>query len=530
MGRDAEIVRRFRRLRALLLGDVMLDTYLEGTAARLCREGPVPVVQKTAERRVPGGAGNAAANLRALGAEVTLVGVTGRDVAATLLRGALEALGVDTSCLLEDPRIATLHKLRVLADGQYVVRFDDGGEVALPRALERRVLAAIEERMPQCDVVVVSDYSYGLMTPAVIARLRELRAIYPRPLLVDAKHLIRYRGAGATVVTPNFQEARLLVESRWPSTPRARPSPFRGAGVPPAGPAGDLALAESTGRQVLTVLDAEHAAVTLAGDGVLLVGRSGEALHVPAHPVAHANDVGAGDSFAAAMALALGAGADAPSAARIGTDAAGIAVTKRYTVVATRHELLQRVSLREHTSDGRPRTQTGPAAVRRAIIRLGAELDAARQAGRCIVFTNGVFDTLHAGHVEFLRQAKALGDVLVVGVNTDRGALRLKGSLPRSDERDRLALVAALDPVDHAVLFDEENPAALIRALRPHIHVKGGDYADEPLPEDDAVRAVGGRVVILPLVGGRDEPSGRHGRRRSAGSAPLAASAAGGAR
>lgn len=119
-----------------------------------------------------------------------------------------------------------------------------------------------------------------------------------------------------------------------------------------------------------------------------------------------------------------------------------------------------------------------------------------------VVFTNGVFDLLTAGHVEFLRQAKALGDVLVVGVNTDRGAARLKGGRqPVNAEQDRLALVAALDPVDYALLFDEATPAALIRSLRPHVHVKGGDYADEALPEDEAVRAVGGRVVILPLAG-----------------------------
>ncbi|MBX6342739.1 MAG: D-glycero-beta-D-manno-heptose 1-phosphate adenylyltransferase, partial [Thermomicrobiaceae bacterium] len=197
-------------------------------------------------------------------------------------------------------------------------------------------------------------------------------------------------------------------------------------------------------------------------------------------------------SFTAALALAIAAGAASAEAARIGIDAAGIAVTKRRTAVVRHQELLQRVSLRVH----RP----GPAAP--DVEALARRLAAARRAGRRVVFTNGVFDILHAGHVEFLRRAKALGDVLVVGVNSDRSARALKGEgRPINSERDRLALVAALDPVDHVVLFDEETPAALIRALRPDVHVKGGDYADVALPEADAVREVGGRIEIVPLVG-----------------------------
>jgi D-beta-D-heptose 7-phosphate kinase/D-beta-D-heptose 1-phosphate adenosyltransferase len=243
------------------------------------------------------------------------------------------------------------------------------------------------------------------------------------------------------------------------------------------------------------MVDAGHVAITLAGEGVLLLDRAGGgARHLPAHPVAGANDVGAGDSFAAAAGLALAAGAGPEEAARIGIDAGSIAVTKRRTAVVGGQELLQRVSLRVGAEADPDPAAVGP---------LAARLDAERLAGRRIVFTNGVFDILHAGHVRFLREARALGDLLVVGVNSDRSARRLKGaSRPITGERDRLALVAALDAVDHALLFDEETPAETIRALRPHIHVKGGDYAGETLPEAEAVRAVGGRIEILPLSGG----------------------------
>jgi D-beta-D-heptose 7-phosphate kinase/D-beta-D-heptose 1-phosphate adenosyltransferase len=258
------------------------------------------------------------------------------------------------------------------------------------------------------------------------------------------------------------------------------------------------------------MIDAEHVAITMAAEGAVLIDRHGATLHLPAHPVPHANVVGAGDSFAAAMALALGAGATVADAGQIAIDAAGIAVTRQGTAVVQHQELLQRVSLRDHTEgpmalmrDSTPGSDGAPLGeARSAVDRLAARLAEERRVGRTIVFTNGVFDILHAGHVQFLRQAKDLGDVLVVGVNSDHSARRLKGrNRPIIGERDRLALVAALEPVDDVVLFDEDDPAALIRALRPHLHVKGGDYADEALPEAAAVRDVGCRIVILPLVG-----------------------------
>jgi D-beta-D-heptose 7-phosphate kinase/D-beta-D-heptose 1-phosphate adenosyltransferase len=259
---------------------------------------------------------------------------------------------------------------------------------------------------------------------------------------------------------------------------------------------------ERIAHQVLALINPEHVAITMAEDGVFLLDRQGNAVHLPAHAVQHANDIGAGDSFAAAMALTLAVGGDIEEAARVGIDAAGIAITKRWTSTVSYQELLQRVSLREHTTLLGANIPLTQAESQEALSRLIAQLDRERLAGRRIVFTNGVFDILHAGHVSFLRQAKALGDVLVVGINSDRSTQRLKGkNRPINSERDRLALVAALDPVDHVILFDEETPTELIRALRPHLHVKGGDYAEEVLPEAEAVHEVGGQVIILPLAG-----------------------------
>ena len=474
-----DAVRRFGGLRALVIGDAMLDSYLEGRATRLCSEGPVPVVARTAIERVPGGAANSAANARALGATVDFLAVVGNDEAGQHLRTALRERNIDDRWLVEDDAAVTLHKLRIVADGQYAVRFDEGdGRVSSPA--EQALLDRLGDAYAACDVVIIADYGYGVASDRLIARLRELRATsMPRPLIVDTKDVRRFATAGATVVTPNLHEARMaLGEDR---TTR---------GSFPADPVLGLDLA----RRLLRLLDAEHVIVTLGAEGACLHNRADLAVHLLAHPVVRANDVGAGDTFSTALALALTAGVTVEEATRVGLDAAGLAVAKSRTATVTGQELLGRVGLRCQTA-----TDQGL-----DLPDLVTRLEWERATGRTIVFTNGVFDILHVGHVQLLRRAKALGDLLVVGVNSDRSVRRLKGpGRPMNQERDRLALVMALDAVDHAVLFDADDPADLIRALRPHIQVKGGDYAGKQLPEEAAVAEIGARTVLLPLVAGR---------------------------
>ncbi|MDQ2742071.1 MAG: D-glycero-beta-D-manno-heptose 1-phosphate adenylyltransferase [Chloroflexota bacterium] len=465
-------VRGFRKLKALVIGDAMVDSYLEGDASRLCSEGPVPVVRQTVEEHVPGGAANTAVNMRSLGAEVIFLGLVGHDVAGTLLREAMHRRDLDDSWLVADSAVSTLHKTRILANEQYVVRYDSGETRHASPEARAEILRCLETALPTCDLVVISDYAYGMVQHELLARLRDLRRHHPCPLIVDSKDLRSFATAGATVVTPNHLEARLAVNWRFPHD-----EPHGTEGV------------EATGRALLDLLDSEYATVTMGQHGVMVVGREGPGVHLPSHPVPRVNDVGAGDSFTAAMSLALGVGAGMVDAARIGIVAAGISVSRPRTAAVQLGELLQRVSLTD-----------GPGQPTAAALR--EHLDDERRRGRTIVFTNGVFDILHAGHVHFLREARRLGDVLIVGINSDRSARRLKGpGRPINSELDRLALVAELDAVDYVVQFDEDEPTNLIRVLRPDIHVKGGDYQDTTLPEEQAVREVGGRVVILPLVG-----------------------------
>lgn len=516
-----ECVQNFRHLRALVIGDAMLDTYLEGTASRLCSEGPVPVVSKIAEYRLPGGAANTAVNVRALEAEVIFLSVIGTDIAGTMLRAALCERGVSDQWLIARESVRTLHKLRILADGQYVVRFDEGEDDDTTfAACEKQLLASLELVYPLCDVVIVSDYRYGVLSDQIIACLASLQASNPKVFLIDSKALHRFQHVQATVVTPNELEARLFIGNV--SSPSDRQSIGTDVSHPGSSIAGattdamnrslrneklhevekDIGEIERIGRMLLAKLATEYVAVTLAEHGVLLVHRHEPPLYLPAHPVAEAHDVGAGDSFAAALALALAAGADIAEAGRIGIDAASIAVTRRWTAQVQQQELLQRVSLREYAAATRVLLASAREDASTSLAMLQAQLEREREMGHTLVFTNGVFDILHAGHVQFLKQAKALGDMLIVGINSDSSTRRLKGQgRPINSERDRMALVAALDVVDAVVLFDEDTPTELIRLLRPHLHVKGGDYADEALPEAEVVRAGGGQVVILPLVG-----------------------------
>jgi D-beta-D-heptose 7-phosphate kinase/D-beta-D-heptose 1-phosphate adenosyltransferase len=473
-GSAVDVVRGFPGLRALVIGDAMLDSWLEGEAIRLCKEAPVPVVREASTTHCPGGAANAAVNLAALGAAVLFVSLVGRDAPGRLLRRALREAGIDDAHLIEDDAVSTLHKLRVIANGQYVVRFDEGNTDRPSAGSRSRMLERIAQLYAACDLVVVSDYCHGAVADEVIELISRLSRGQRKVVVVDSKGIARFARCGATMVTPNLQEAHRAVDPDGASDPRA-----------------DEMDARQIASRLRALLDAEQIAVTMAEQGVLLTGPDGEQEHLPCHPVTRAGDVGAGDTFTAAAALALASGADAPQAVRIGIDAASIAITRSRTSAVSLRDLLSRVSLDD-------------AAVVLSLKEIVARLEVDRFHGKRIVFTNGVFDILHAGHVNLLRRARALGDVLVVGINSDASTRRLKGPLrPVNREQDRLALVSALDAVDYALLFEEETPSEVIRAIRPHIHVKGGDYHAESLPEIAAVREVGAEIEILSLVEGR---------------------------
>jgi D-beta-D-heptose 7-phosphate kinase/D-beta-D-heptose 1-phosphate adenosyltransferase len=323
--------------------------------------------------------------------------------------------------------------------------------------------------------VLVSDYSGGSADRAVMERLEQLRERRQVPLVIDSKNLLRHAGVRATLVTPNLGEASALAGMEIGGDPA--PDPL-----------------ERLAGSLLERVNAERVAITAGAGGVYLRSRGEEGVRLAAPSVGIKNEVGAGDSFAAATALALAAGADPVAAARLGMEAAAVAVSKPRTAVASAAELRERLMLL--ASAERRATRVGEVA------RLAEKLEDDRRRSRRIVFTNGVFDLFHQGHLALLRRAAQLGDVLVVAVNSDRGARSLKGSLrPINPEAERVAVVGGLDCVDHVVLFDSATASELVLALRPDVYVKGDDHDELNLPEADAVRAVGARLVILPRLG-----------------------------
>lgn len=469
-----ELVARFRQQRILVIGEAMLDCYYSGHAQRISPEGPVPVVAATSKRRYPGGATNAAANVAALGGRAWCLAVVGADEAGADLRSELEDRGVEAD-LIVDPERATLTKLRILADGHYVVRFDEGLPQPLSPAIEQQLIERLRVGFAECSAVIVADYCYGVLSERVIAEIGRLKEQHSRLVLVDSKNLPLYRGMTASVITPNHLEAQRAVGWNAQNVDRLSTTEL-----------------EDLGRRLLDSIGSTWAMVTLGPKGSLLFERDQPTYRIAARPVAQPHVSGAGDTFTATLALGLAAGGAVRIAAEVAAEAAAVVVGKPGTATVSSQELLQRLA----------RSGLMPAPVD----QLEKILAAYRREGKRIVFTNGVFDGLNSGHLAFLRAAHQLGDVLIVGVNSDRGIEARRGYAARLPEIERLAIVAALEIVDHVILFDEPTPEATIRAIRPDFHVKGGDYRLEEIPESEAVQQCGGEIVILPLMDAHSTP------------------------
>ncbi len=462
-----QIVDGFDKLTVLVLGDAILDSYLDGTAQRLSREAPVPIVTVSDRKDAPGGGANTAANIRSLGGRVIFVSVVGADAEGALLRRALEARDVSTDHLLTDPLRRTIAKHRVSASSQILLRFDQGDTSAIGRSTEEKVVARLASLFHRCDAVVISDYAYGLLTPAIISRLASLQARAPRVVVTDSRRLAAYRQVSLTAVKPNYQEAIHLLG------PRAlQPTATRAEAILPHG----QKLLDLTGSQIV--------AVTVDTEGALVFEHGRPPYRTYAKPVQQSRASGAGDTFISALALALAAGAHTPAAAELASAAAAIVVSQAGTSTCAARDLQEYVSAASKVAD---------------LDRIAQRADLYHRQGRRIVFTNGCFDILHRGHITYLNRSKALGDVLVVGINSDGSVRRLKGTArPINPLEDRVQVLAALSCIDHIVAFDGDTPSDLIRAIRPDVFVKGGDYTRETLPEAPVVEELGGRVEILP--------------------------------
>jgi D-beta-D-heptose 7-phosphate kinase/D-beta-D-heptose 1-phosphate adenosyltransferase len=463
------LIRAFAGQRVVVLGDAMLDSYLVGTATALCREAPAPVISLSERHDVPGGAANTAVNLRALGGEVALLSVIGDDNEGRLLCDELARRGIGAEHLLICPQRSTLAKHRIISSAQLVLRYDQGSTASVDPVTEQALILRLAELLAGCDALIISDYCYGVLTPQVIAALPTLLARHPRLVVADSRRLAAYRNVGVTAVKPNYKEAIALL------------------GLQPLADGARAAQIAAHADALLDISGAQIAAVTLDSEGALVIERDRSPYRTYARPARVVYPAGAGDTFVATLTLALAAGAHTPAAADLASAAAAVVIGKEGTATCAIEELCGVVSTEGKVLEGTD-----------ALIACAAFY---RRQGRRIVFTNGCFDILHSGHTSYLSQAKALGDVLILGVNSDESVRRLKGpTRPVNTLAERLSVLAALSCVDHLIPFAEATPVALLEALRPDIYVKGGDYTRATLPEAAVMDTIGGEVHILPYL------------------------------
>jgi D-beta-D-heptose 7-phosphate kinase/D-beta-D-heptose 1-phosphate adenosyltransferase len=462
------IINSFHAKRILVIGDFILDVYLKGISTRLCPEAPVPVVNINERTAFPGGSANTVCNLQSLGATITYCTVIGQDHEGDEAIRLLDNIGISSDSILRNPERKTITKSRIVAGQQVITRIDQGSEEPINEETTKALLASIEKSYKYCDAVVISDYDKGVITAQLIDKLVTLQQQHPKFIAVDSKRLTFFSHLQPSLAKPNYPEAiRLLgLQPRF----RERSSQI-----------------SDHAYSLYKKLHALLIAVTLDGEGSLII-EHGEAIHICSAPVISKPHVaGAGDTYLSAFVLAYAASGESILSADIATAAAAIAVRKECTSACSNAELKSYFNIHTKYIAG--------------LHDLKDICDAYRSQGKRIVFTNGCFDILHSGHVTYLHCAKELGDVLVVGINTDESIKRIKGEgRPINPMADRLQVLSGLTSVDHIISFGDEfddTPIPLIQIVRPHVFAKGGDYTKEKLPEAATVEECGGDIVFL---------------------------------
>ena len=465
------LIERLPRARVLCLGDVMLDRFVYGAVERISPEAPIPVMRVLREEAMPGGAGNVAANVAALGARAILVGLVGDDEEANELDELLSARSVDARCFIAADRRTTA-KTRLIGGAQQLLRLDRESTSAPTDQVVRGLLAAFEAALADCDVVVISDYAKGVLCDAVLAPAIAAARAAGKPVIADPKRPRFDAYAGAAVLKPN--RAELAAAARMPC--------------------GTDAEVEAAARHALEECGVGALLITRSEQGLSYVPRAGAATHVPGRARQVFDVSGAGDSVIAAFAAALAVGAKAEEAANLANLAGEIVVGKIGTAVVKREDL-EAASLDREIQ-----------AYEAKVASRDAALEAARAwkaRGLRVGFTNGCFDILHPGHVSLLAQARAACDRLIVGLNSDASVARLKGpERPVQNEASRAVVLASLGDVDLVTVFDEDTPLELIRALRPDLLVKGADYTEDGVVGAADVKSWGGRVLLAELARG----------------------------
>jgi len=428
----------------LVLGDLMIDHYLWGGCDRISPEAPVQVVNVSKETSVLGGAGNVINNLHALGASVSVASVIGQDEIGRELSLMLKSLGVKTEGLISQEGRKTSKKSRVIASHQQILRYDKESKDEIEEESVNKILTAIKKDLFLYDMIILSDYGKGVLTPRLCQEVISLAAGQNKKVLVDPKGTDYSKYKGAHFLTPNKKEA------------------CEATGI-------DIIDDETllrAGEWLRSECELELSMITLSEDGIAIFD---DKMHKVPTVAKEVFDVtGAGDTVIASLAYAISSGKDIVTAAQFANAAAAVVVGKIGSATASMDEIeAYESTLHQSSSDMHIKSK----------IEIESCVNSARSRNQRIVFTNGCFDILHLGHVKYLEVAKSFGDILIVGLNADSSVRELKGpQRPVNPEYDRAYLLAALEVVDYVVIFSEETPHELIKMIEPDVLVKGGDY------------------------------------------------------
>ena len=465
------VLNEFRHKRILVVGDLMLDRYIRGSATRLSPEAPVPVLRSASRHDTLGGAANVALNVVSLGGKCDIAGFLGNDEPATRFRELCAGAGIGQSGLVSRDGEPTTVKTRILSGNHQLLRIDE--EIVQERSEEAysSLFAAIETGIKNArpDAIVVSDYAKGVVSGRLTALLMPLASKLGIPVYVDPKGTDYTKYQGAFLIKPNRIEMTEFAR-RWGWSMDDLPS---------------------AAQELRKAAGLEYVALTLSEHGMAVVSESG-VKQIPAQASEVFDVTGAGDTLMAGLVLATASALPVEDAATLANTAAAIAIAHVGSYAVRAGELMQ----------GLRAQSFGP--MERKVYDL-AELtwvaDQWRVEGKRVVFTNGCFDIIHAGHTMLLQDARAMGDRLIVGLNSDESIRRLKGDgRPLTALPMRTAVLGAMQPVDAIVVFEEDTPLKVIEALKPDVLVKGGDYNRSTIVGSDIVEQYGGRVAVIPIT------------------------------
>ena len=459
------------RPRLLVIGDLILDEYIWGAVSRISPEAPVPILETKSENLTLGGAANVANNLVALGCEVHLVGAIGQDEKGDKLLTLIEEKGISSKGIFRFVHRPTTSKIRVVAHNQQVLRIDKEDNRPITEETENRIIKYINKALPDMDIVICSDYRKGILTEKVFSAVSHRAKNSKKRVIVDPKSSDFELYKGATVITPNQFEVEKAVPIKIQ----------------------DKIDLDRAAEYLLNLTHAEVLLITRGKDGMTLYPNKAKPVDIPTQAKEVFDVTGAGDTVVSVLAMALAVGFNPEDSAWLSNMAASIVVGKVGTAVVTLNEI------NEYLQEEMLRT----AHTVLKLEELKKIVSLAKGTGKTVVFTNGCFDLIHGGHIEFLQKAREKGDLLVVGLNSDRSVKSIKGEgRPIKSEKERANIISALRYVDYITIFDESTPADLIREVRPDILVKGDDYAIDEVVGREIVEGYGAKVELIPIVQG----------------------------